>query len=84
MLQAERSQFLLPMKLLGFFSWPNPSGRTAVLEFTRPLKELGSKARPTRMVDNFIPIYERIQYNNVEASMSHNPIGLHGLMQGLF
>jgi hypothetical protein len=55
---------------------------------TQPLTEmsirnlLGGKGRPVRGADNLIAIYETIVYENVGASTSHNPMGLHGLLQG--
>jgi hypothetical protein len=55
---------------------------------TRPLTEkstrdiLGGKGRPARKADNLTAIYEPIVYKNVGTSTSHNPMGLHGLLQG--
>jgi hypothetical protein len=38
--QAERSRFLVPVRLLEFFNLPDPSNRIAALEFTQPLPEI--------------------------------------------
>jgi hypothetical protein len=43
---------------------------------------LGSKGRPVLKADNLTAIYEPIILKNVEASTSHNPMGLQGLLQG--
>jgi hypothetical protein len=40
MLQAGRSQVLVPMKALNVFKLPNPSSHTMPLEFTRHLTEM--------------------------------------------
>jgi hypothetical protein len=40
---------------------------------------MGAKGRPARKADNVTDICES---ENVAASTSHNPIGLHGLLQG--
>jgi hypothetical protein len=53
---------------------------------TRPLREIntrnlpGGKGRPARKAD-LTAICEPI-VENVGASTSHNPMGLHGLLQG--
>jgi hypothetical protein len=53
------------------------------LDSTQPLTEMssrnlpGGKGRPARKVDNLTASKE-----NVGASTSHNPMGLHGLLQG--
>jgi hypothetical protein len=55
---------------------------------TQPLTEMstrnhsGDKGRPTRKADNLTAVCEPICLENVGASMSHNPMGLHGLLQG--
>jgi hypothetical protein len=74
------------MRSLDFFSWPNPSSRTVVLGSTQPLTEMstrnlpGGKGRPARKTDNITAICEPIVYD-MEASTSHNPMGLHDLLQ---
>jgi hypothetical protein len=53
---------------------------------TQPLTEMstrnlpGDKERPARKAANLTAIYEST-VENVEASMSHNLKGLHGLLQ---
>jgi hypothetical protein len=55
---------------------------------TQPLKEMsirnlpGGKGRPARKVDNLTAICEPMSRENVGTSTSHNPMGLHGLLQG--
>jgi hypothetical protein len=59
-----------------------------VLESTQPLTEMSTrnlpacKGRLARKADNLTAICERIVKKNVGASTSHNPMGLHGLLQG--
>jgi hypothetical protein len=54
---------------------------------TLPLTEMstrnlpGGKERPVRKANNLNAIYE-LTIGNVGASMSHKPMGLHGLLQG--
>jgi hypothetical protein len=43
---------------------------------------LRSKARAVRTADNLTAIYEPICLDNVGSLTSHNPVGLHGLLQG--
>jgi hypothetical protein len=53
---------------------------------TQPLTEVstrnlpGGKGRPARKADNFTAVSDCLE--NVGASMSYSPIGLHGLLQG--
>jgi hypothetical protein len=76
-----------PDEVIGFFIWPNPSSRTMALGSTQPLTEmstrnlLGGKGRPARKADNLIAISADC-LENVGASTSHNPMVLHGLLQG--
>jgi hypothetical protein len=62
MLQAVRSRVRVPMKLLDFFNWPNPSGRIMALGSTQPLTEMSTrnlpegKGRPARKADNLTAI----------------------------
>jgi hypothetical protein len=57
------------------------------LESTQPVTEIstrhlpGGKGRPTRKAD-LTAICEPIVLENVGASTTHNPVGLHGLLQG--
>jgi hypothetical protein len=54
---------------------------------TQPLTEMstrnlpGGKGRPARKAD-IIAICERLSRENVGASTSHNPMGLHSLLLG--
>jgi hypothetical protein len=87
MLQAGRSRVRFPMRSLDFFNWPNPSSRTVSLGLTQPLTEMsirnlpGGKGRSARKPDNFTAIWGVDCLENVGASTSHNPTGLHGLLQ---
>jgi hypothetical protein len=45
-------------------------------------KCLRIKAWPGLTADSFTAIYDLIVYKMCGASISHNPIGLHGLIQG--
>jgi hypothetical protein len=71
-----------------FFNSPNPSNRTMVLGSTQPLTEMstrnlrGGKLRPKRKADNLAAIFRADCLENVGASTSHNPMGLHGMLQG--
>jgi hypothetical protein len=55
---------------------------------TQPLTEMstrnlpGGKGRPALGADNLTAVCEPIVWKNVEASTSHNSMGLHGLLQG--
>jgi hypothetical protein len=58
------------------------------LRSTQPLTEMSTrnlprdKGRPARKDDNLTAICEPDCLENVGASTSHNPMGLHGLLQG--
>jgi hypothetical protein len=86
-LQAGRSRDRVPMRWM-FFNLPNPSSRTMALGSTQALTEMstrnfpGSKGRPARGADNLTAIVSRLSRQNVGASTSHNPMGLHGLLHG--
>jgi hypothetical protein len=78
----------LPMKSFDFFNWPNPSSCTMALRSTQPLTIMstrnfpGRKGQPTCKADKFTTLSEPIFLENLGASTSHNPMGLHGLLQG--
>jgi hypothetical protein len=78
----------VPDEFIGFLDSPNPSSRTMPLESTQPLTEMstmnlpGSKGRPERKADNLTAVCDPIVKKNVGASTSHNPMGLHDLLQG--
>jgi hypothetical protein len=58
------------------------------LGLTQPLTEMsttnlpGGKERPALKADNLTAIREPTLLENVGASTTHNPVGLHGLLQG--
>jgi hypothetical protein len=85
MLQAGRSWVRVPMRLI-FFHLPSPSSRTMALGSTQPLTEmstrnfLGGKGWPARKADNLAAV-SRLS-REMGASASHNPMGLHGLLNG--
>jgi hypothetical protein len=78
----------VPDEFMGFFNWPNLSSRTMALGSTQPLIEMstrnlpGGKGRPAgaygwqphrHLWGDFV--------ENMGASTSHKPMGLHGLLQ---
>jgi hypothetical protein len=69
-----------------FFNLPNPSSRTMALGSTQPLTEmvpgifLGVNGGRHGGLTNLLPSVSRLSRQNVGASMSHNPMGLHGLL----
>jgi hypothetical protein len=71
-----------------FFNLPNPTSHTMALGSTQPLTEMSTRNIPggkgwlARKADNLTVICELICLENVGASTSHNPMGLHGLLQG--
>jgi hypothetical protein len=83
MLQAGRSPVRFPGEV-NFFNIPNPSSRTIALGSTHPLTEMstrklpGGKKRSARRADNLAANCE-LNVENVGASTSRNPKGLHGL-----
>jgi hypothetical protein len=70
------------------FNWPNPSCRTTDLRSTRPLQKwaprifLGVKRGRRVGLTTLLSSVSRLSRQNVGASTSHNPMGLHGLLQG--
>jgi hypothetical protein len=88
MQQAGRSVVRFPNEA-NFLNLRNPSSRTIALWSTQPLTKMstrnlpGSKKRPARRADNFAVIYEPMS-ENVGASTSRNPQGLHGVYRDNF
>jgi hypothetical protein len=71
------------MKSLGFSVGLIPSSRRMAPGSTQPLTEISTRNLPAdngRPADNLAATYEPDE--NVGASTSHNPMGLHGLLQG--
>jgi hypothetical protein len=79
---------LIPDEVIEFFSWSNPSSLTMALGSTQLLTEmstrnlLGCKRRLACKDDNLTRRLWADCLENMGASMSHNPMGLHGLLQG--
>jgi hypothetical protein len=88
MLQAGRSLVRVPDEV-DFFNLPNTSSRTVALGSTQPLTEMstrnlpGGKMQPARRADILAAICEPMS-ENVGASTSRNPKGLHGLYRDNF
>jgi hypothetical protein len=84
MFQAGRSPVRVPNEV-DFFNLPNPSSRTTALESTQPVTEmstrncLGGKKSCRRVGMTTLPPSVSRMSENVGASTSHNPKGLHGL-----
>jgi hypothetical protein len=70
-----------PDEVIEFFNLPNSSSRPVALGSTQPLTQMstrnlhGLKGQSMHMPDIDCP-------ENVGASNSHNPTGLHGLLKG--
>jgi hypothetical protein len=88
MLQTGRPLVRIPDEV-NFFNVSNPYRRTMALGSTQPLTEMstrnlpGGKKRPARRTHNLAAIYETMS-ENVGASTSRSPKGLHGLCRGNF
>jgi hypothetical protein len=85
MLQAGRLRVRFPMRPLDLFNCPNRSTRTMVLPSTQRLTEMNTRNLPGGkgwlvFRADLTAICDCL--GNVEASKSHNPTGLHGLLQG--
>jgi hypothetical protein len=83
MLQAGRLLVRAPDEV-DFFSLPNPSSHTTALGLTQPLTEMstrnfpGLKSRRCVRLTTLPPSVSRMS-ENMGASTSHNPKGLHDL-----
>jgi hypothetical protein len=78
----------IPSEFIEFFNWPNLSIRTMALGSAQPLREMstknlpGGKELPARRLTTSPPSVSRFSREKVGASTSHNPMGLHSLLQG--
>jgi hypothetical protein len=87
MLEAGRSRVRVPMRWI-FFCLPNSSSCTMALGSTQPLTEMRTRNLPVgvkggrRVRLTSQPSVSQLSRENVGASTSHNPMGLHGLLQG--
>jgi hypothetical protein len=87
-LQAKRSRVRFPLRSLNFYILRNHSNRIMTMGSTQPLTEMSTRNLPR--VWNATGTYGWQPYRhlcadcleNMEASTSHKPIGLHGLLQG--
>jgi hypothetical protein len=88
MIQAGRSPVRVPHEV-DFFNLPSHTSRTTALRSTHPLTIIstknfpGGKKWPARRADNLAAICDRMS-ENVGASTSRNPKGLHGLYKDNF
>jgi hypothetical protein len=64
-----------------FVFLPNPSSRTMALGSTQPLTEMSTRILRAGKADNLTASVSRLSGQNVGASTSHNPMGLHSLLQ---
>jgi hypothetical protein len=75
-----------PDEVIGFINWTNPSSRTMALGSTQPLTEMSIRNLPGGGVKNgwsvrlTSPLWADF-LENMGASTSHNPTGLHGLLR---
>jgi hypothetical protein len=88
MLQAGRSPFRVPDKV-DFFNLPNPSSCTMALGSTQPLTKMSTRNLPGgksgwRVGLTTLPPSVIRMSENVGASTSVNPKGLHGLYRSNF
>jgi hypothetical protein len=70
-----------------FYNLPNSSSCTMALGSTQPLTEMSTRNLPGGVggqrvsLTTLPPSLSRLSRENVGASTSHNPMGLHGLLQ---
>jgi hypothetical protein len=72
-----------------FFNLPNPSSSTMALGSTQPLTEMSNRNLPGGVkggqcirLTTLPPSVSQLSRENLGASMSYSPTGLHGLLQG--
>jgi hypothetical protein len=87
MLQTGRSRIRVMIRWIFFFNLPNPSRCTMVLGSTQPLtkisiRNLGVKVSRRVSLTTLPPSVSQLARENVGASTSHKPIGLHALLHG--
>jgi hypothetical protein len=90
MLQAARSRVRVPLRSIFFFNLPNPFSHTMAQESTQPLTEISTRISPVAgeggrrvRLTTLPPSVSRLSSEIVGTSTSHNPMGLHGLLQAL-
>jgi hypothetical protein len=82
MLQAGRSRVRFLMTLLDFSNLPNPGVDSASKQEWVPGIFFGVKGGQCVRLITLLPSVSRLSREDVGASTSHNPMGLHGLLQG--
>jgi hypothetical protein len=89
MLETGKSRVRVSTRWIFFFNLPNPSSRTMALGSTQPPTEMSTRNLPAAVKDgrrvrltNLPLSVSRLSRENVGASTSHNPMGLHGLLRG--
>jgi hypothetical protein len=74
--------YSIPDEVIEFFNWPNPSSHTMAPGSTQPLTEMSTRNIPEgkgwRHRNLWVDYLE-----NVGALTSHNPMGLHDVLQKL-
>jgi hypothetical protein len=74
----------IPEEVIWFINCPNPTSRTVILESTQPLTEMSTRNLPGGKDEGWQP-HRHLWTNcveNMEALTFHNPMDLHGLLQG--
>jgi hypothetical protein len=69
---------LIPDEAIGLSNWPNPSSCTMAMELPQPLTEMSTRNLPG---GKGWPALENVKLENVGPLTSHNPMGLHSLLQ---
>jgi hypothetical protein len=91
MLQVGKVAGSIADEVNGIFNWPNPSSRTVALGSTQPLTKMSTRNIPGRGGGVKSGRHVRLQSHrrlradylkNAGASLSHNPMFIHGLLYG--